>query len=54
VFAFITVECGRPLLRNSALALGTAVALALLSEFLYVQFPLGYLPDLVWLPTWLR
>lgn len=53
VFAFVTVECGRPLLRNLAIA-GTTVALmAILAYFLYLDYPRGLLSDLLGFPAWL-
>jgi TctA family transporter len=54
VVAFITAECGRPMLRNLAFGLGTVVVLSVLSYFLYLQYPDGMLADYVALPSWAR
>lgn len=54
VFAFITVECGRPLLRNAIIA-GSAVALlAILAYVLYLDYPRGILPAMFSFPVWLQ
>ena len=51
VVAFITAECGRPMLRNVAFGLGTVAVLSILSYFLYLQYPDGMLADYVALPS---
>jgi len=54
VVAFITVECGRPFLRNLVFGISTMIVLAVLAYFLYLEYPNGLLPDLLGFPWWLR
>ncbi len=54
VFAFITVECGRPLWRNLAISVGCVCVLTLLTYFLYLEYPPGLLPDRMSFPWWLK
>lgn len=53
VFAFITAECGRPLIRNAVFSLCTVAALAILTAVLYLNYPEGLLPRWLDLPQWL-
>lgn len=53
IFAFITAECGRPLLRNLAFSVGTIAMLMLLTTVLGLNYPDGLLPRLLNLPPWL-
>jgi TctA family transporter len=54
VFAFITIECGRPLWKNITISLSCVCALTLLTYFLYLEYPPGLLPDQISFPWWLR
>ena len=54
VLAFITAECGRPVWRNAAFAITTVIVLMGLAYTLYMEYPPGFLPDLLSLPWWLQ
>jgi putative tricarboxylic transport membrane protein len=54
VFAFITVECGRPLLRNATFALGCLFVLVSLTSLLDLEYPRGIVPTYFSLPWWIQ
>ncbi|MCQ4628399.1 TctA family transporter [Shinella sp. BE166] len=53
VFAFLYVECGRPLRRNAIITLCTILTLAVLAYVLYLDYPEGLIPLWLDFPDWL-